>query len=699
MKRTSRRNGSTLIETLTVIVVFLVGILAMIQIFPPGLTALSRTGGGQAAAAIGRAEIQRMQGAGAALPEYIASVTYLSTPGGIIIVIDGNRLFTELMADKDPDPAPGYLDRNGDIYLNGGVDNIGSWEKTSGPNRVSRVIGESHPVTSPRQVSSSLYGSIIDMMFAPFYYFPTPAGIGEPGVLQAYGNRFSRRTGNRLRGIPSTFRTPSSTRFYFVPASLTDSGDPFPGQDQIWVSGLSVVDLRFQLSFFYDNGGSTDEYSTIVTTLLDPASLPPFAGLAGNYIVISVQELIGQVDIYGRNLYSPGNYLGVDSNSLRVQRLFSEIPVANGFNPSNPYEYKVVSSNLGSILVNPRAFQFKVRNERGQLKPLQVNLDYTVFDWRILRDEFRAPRGAPYSLKLIRPSIKSLTSPGPDGRQYTGIGLDVPVLDPSGAAVIVRDDDFVVVDLTTGGVVLGNRGPAGAGASGYYVDKTNGFITFRDVDGIVDPSVGNGLSAYMSFPTNDPLNPWTQPVFVPDIGGRALRALYLARGEWAVQPYKAASEYRVTGLLASNGLQIAECYVGASRLDGGGNPIGDPDRLYFPLADRGHKVLVGEIWYNDGSGPRVFRDQEFQIEGIQNLGGTQLSYVDLSARAPGAVFDYSRGYAVRRVRGASMTVRVLWNPTSFSLSSDPVDNFRKLEVWMRGWRRVKTDSFAVGGAK
>ncbi|MCH7904682.1 MAG: hypothetical protein IH944_08985 [Armatimonadetes bacterium] len=699
MKRTSRRHGSTLIETLTVIVVFLVGILAMIQIFPPGLTALRHTGGVQAAAAIGRAEVQRMQAKPGQLPEYIAPVTYVTTNAGSFIILDPNRPFSELMADKDPDPAPGFLDQNGDIFLNGGVDNIGSWEKISGSNRFSRVFGESHPVTSPRQVGSSLYGSIIDMMFAPFYFFPTPNGVGEPGVLQAYGNRFSRRTGNRLRGIPSTFRTPSSTRFYFVPASLTDSGDPFPGFDQIWVSGLSVIDLRFQLSFFYDSGGNTDEYSTIITVLLDPAALPPFAGMAGNYIVISVPELIGQVDIYGRNLYAPGNYLGVDANSLRVQRLFSEIPVANAFNPSNPYEYKVVSSNLGSILVNPRAFQFKVRNERGQLKPLQVNLDYTVFDWRILRDEFRAPRGAPYSLKLLRPSIKSLTSPGPDGRQHTGIGLAVPVLDPSGASVTVRDDDFVVVDLTTGAVVLGNHTSTGANESGYYVDKTNGFITFRDVDGIVDPSTGNGLSAYMSFPTNDPLFPWSAPVFVADIGGRALRALYLARGEWAVQPYKAASEYRITGLLASNGLQIAECYIGASRLDAGNVPIGDPDRLYFPLADRGHKVLVGEIWYNQGFGPRVFRDQEFQIDGIQNVGGTQLAYADLSARAPGAVFDYSRGYAVRRVRGASMTVRVLWNPASFVLGTDPEANFRRLEVWMRSWRRMKTDSFAVGGAK
>ena len=422
-----------------------------------------------------------------------------------------------------------------------------------------------------------------------------------------------------------------------------------------------------------------------------------FADSAGNYIVISVPELIGQPDIYGRSLYSPGNYLSVDVNSMRVQRLYNEIPVGNSFSPSNPYEYKVVSANLGSILVNPRAFQFKVRNERGQLKPLEVNLDYTVFDWRILRDEFRAPRGMPYSLKLIRPSVKSLTSPGPDGRLHTGIGLAIPVLDPSGASVTVRDDDFVVVDLATGGVVLGNHTSTGANESGYYVDKTNGFITFRDVDGIIDPGAGNGLSVYMSFPTNDPLSPWTDPVFVSDIGGRALRALYLARGEWAVQPYKAASEYRITGLLASNGLQIAECYIGASRLDGGGNPIGNADRLYFPLADRGHKVLIGEIWYNDGSGSRVFRDQEFQIDGIQNIGGTQLAYVNLSARAPGAVFDYSRGYAVRRVRGASMTVRVLWNPARFVLGTDPEDNFRRLEVWMRSWRRVNTDSFAVGG--
>ena len=47
--------------------------------------------------------------------------------------------------------------------------------------------------------------------------------------------------------------------------------------------------------------------------------------------------------------------------------------------------------------------------------------------------------------------------------------------------------------------------------------------------------------------------------------------------------------------------------------------------------------------------------------------------------------------------GASLTVRVLYNPAYFFLGADEVDNYRKLDLWAQHWRRHETESFVAGG--
>ena len=70
------------------------------------------------------------------------------------------------------------------------------------------------------------------------------------------------------------------------------------------------------------------------------------------------------------------------------------------FDPANPYQYKALNGNMGTLLVNPLAFDFDVRSENGMSVPLVATADYTVFDWRILRDEFRVPK-EPGEVKLV----------------------------------------------------------------------------------------------------------------------------------------------------------------------------------------------------------------------------------------------------------------------------------------------------------
>jgi hypothetical protein len=128
--------------------------------------------------------------------------------------------------------------------------------------------------------------------------------------------------------------------------------------------------------------------------------------------------------------------------------------------------------------------------------------------------------------------------------------------------------------------------------------------------------------------------------------------------------------------------------------------VGVPTRIYFPLADLGQRVNVGEIWYRDSGGfLRSLNSQNLIIDRVENVMGRDHAYAEVGPlMGAGSAFDYSQGYAVRRVRGASLTVRVLSNSAMLSLTPDPVLNYERLEVWARTWRRHETESFVLGGA-
>ena len=671
-----------------VIVVFLVGILALVQIFPPGLSALRKASASLLATSLAEAEVERLAGSSGQMPDYIGAVRHFNTGGGLVVVLDASVATRDLMPPKDPDPAPGRINIDGDVLVGGNV--LAKWPLVSGSNRISRVIGESHKVPAPRNVGAQ-FGSLVNLNFGPIYYYLRLDGVGEPGFLQVYGNEMARRHGDRRSSspIPASFGVPREWEFYFVDRDRTGPFDTklFENDDQIWVGPANAKELRVAMTFAYASPGGTQQFEMVLSVQLNPKEWPPYAAIVDNYWVISLPRLVGQLDIHGRILYNPANVLGVYRDSVRVQRLYQEIPITALFDPANPFQYKAINGSFGTILVNPAAFDFEVRTTRGQRVPLLATADYTVLDWRILRDEMRLPRAAG-DLKLVMGGIKALRVSGPDGRDTTGVGVVGPALSGAGA-LEVRSDDFVLMDVETSGIILGNMPDATHPLNGYSVNKRTGYLQIRDLD----PAVP-GVQVGVAYATGDPTAPWSAAV--EDVQGHAVRALYMAVGEWSVQVYKAASRYRVTDVVAANGLQVAECYVGGSRVD---VPTGAPPsmRLYFPMSDFGQRVVVGEIWYSFPGGlPQLMRDQDLLLDGVENLLGVDHA----SANVPlplGASFDFSMGYAVRRVRGESLTVRVLNNPAYFFLGADEVDNYRKLELWTEHWRRHETESFVAGG--
>ncbi|MBV6458018.1 MAG: hypothetical protein HONBIEJF_01140 [Fimbriimonadaceae bacterium] len=690
-----KQGGGTLVEILVVIVVFLVGVLAIVQIFPTGLNILKTTRGNTVAQNLARSESERLKGQSSLLAEEIVPVEYYNVSTGIAFVKNPRHLERNLMP-FDPSVVRG-IDSDGDV-INLTGNKIGHWAKISGANLFSRIIGEGRVVPSPRFVGANgvgIYGCLLSLQFAPIYF----ASGSNAGLLEIYGNDMVRRVGYMAGDYPRPDPNGAIGRnyqFYVVAAEDTSGDYDFVGEDQVWIPSQNLRRrYRFAYSFDYDDNGSIRQYDVILSATLDPANANDPNGFfrrVGNYWLVSLKRLVGQQDMSGRALYDPQYFLQAMLGSVRVARVYNELTSPGSFS-TDPFEYAVLSSNMGFVLVNPAAFNYYVQRPNGGKEPLVARADYTVFDWRNMRDDFRVPSIQPYQQKLLLGSLKVKGSVNVDGLNNPGLGLSVPA-----GPNVLDEPDFVLLDLETGGVILPNS---------YQVDKSTGLVTFADLDG----NPGNGLlAADIVYPTGDPNAPWQPTVTrLDDIQGRSVRAMYQGNGEWAVHVLKAASAYRLVHIGSDNDLGSAECYVGGTNV----NLLGSPRRIYFPWSDVNKKIIIDEVWYYDSRTGRVdvLQAQEYIIRAPQG-GSPDLPYIDVWEQklrdqlGSGYVetdvyFDFTNGYAVRGVRGASVTVRVLWNPTFFKVSRDPADmrdNYLALERWMRSYRRVETTTLLTRGS-
>ncbi len=684
---TNRRKmaGTSLIEVLVVIVVFLVGILAIVQVFPPGLAVLRMNRAQTLATSLARAEVQRILGQSAQLPERIVAGSFDAT--GTVFILSQ----TDPSNFNPPVTNPGNLgevDGNGQVLVSGNP--IGHWTKQSGSNKINRIIGEGRPIPQPTVVNGVL-GSRMQLMFAPLYYIYDGANGRSAGqVLSVYGNDLRRSLGSSDEFIPdSTAALYDTDAFTFVPeerATLTTNTPAgFDRKDQIWIgllqdTGTSLPifhSYRISMSFVYNDGVSDRVIEAIFTAQPDIST--SYFRQFNNYAVISIPDLLSA------STFNPLGYRGVEVGSLRVQRVFQEVPAATPFSAYDPYQYRPWNHALGMLLLNPVGATEKVRDLDGNAAPLIARVDYSVYDWRIMRDEFSVPNPVLVAsfnpnIKLLVNSVRAGSGTGPDSKPYGGIALAgdgfMQTPDLGGTS---GSQDFVLVDLETGGVVAGNSSVAN---SSYFVDKSNGTVQFKDTD----TTDGFAITGRLYVP-NGGYQGWTLSAPM-ELAGRRVRALYTASGDYATQVLKASASYNIVFPSAPAQLVAGQCYVGGS------NGWGFANRLYFPLIDSRQKVTVGEMWVAGGTSP-VIRDRDLKISGVESIGGVTVAY----AEVPGGLnFDASRNnYAVRRVNGASIKVRAFYNPDTWSLGTDAGTNFDRLRKWTERYYTTTTETFDAGG--
>ncbi|MEI7984593.1 MAG: hypothetical protein WCI55_03110 [Armatimonadota bacterium] len=656
-RKLNRFGGTTLIEILVVIVVFLVGILAIAQIFPGGIKILNKGRNNSIAIGLLRSNQELLKSRPDVLPGEVVPIRMTLVGPIYVPVEDPTWLPTEYS------PAVTAILPNGTALEAGRA-----WQLVSGANTTRRIIGETHKITAPKLLSpdgtsvTAPFGSLTLLEFGPIDHI---GGVPLPNQLSVYGRDMYRRVAKNA----TDYQGMRDYEYGVMGMNSSAAEIAFPAA----VSGTYRVSITANII----NAGS------IFTRRLNGVSVN-IAATPGGYAVVPVSDpLIG--------ILGPGdNLISVEVDSLKIAHMFTQLAPATAFDANDLFQYKVLNGRIGELLFNPKLFGKYEERAGSTRQPYVARIDYDVRDWRILHEDFRvstsAPAGLPKVLKLAIPSLRTNSVPGPDGLSAPShaaiiAGSDSPNAGMEDVFVVNNTtvpganttdaDNMLILDLATGGQLLEQY----SGAPTMKIDKSGGNITLFDIDN----NDANGLTQAIATPDGS--------IVLTNVTGRALRAFYMAREEWALQVTRSAAHYDFTYVAPA----AAQYYVG-----GTGPLNGQPTRIYFPAMDTNRKVSIGKIRYRDGGGTeRLLEGAEFQIKfrtGVDSI--TQpMPSIDLRDIDGGAVSfvqdttsPSSMAFSVGDVRGVSVISKAFYNSSGFTFSPNTTDNLtNKFGNWAKEW--------------
>jgi type II secretory pathway pseudopilin PulG len=683
------RRGASLIEVLVVIVVFLVGILAVVQIFPPGLAILRQNQMRSVAQGLADAEESRLNAPGRRIPEMIVPVTMVN---GAVTALDPQQAW----ADLTPSGGGSFeISQAGQVSIAGSP--VGPWSSVSGANHFVRVIGEGGPLPAATLTApfSGLVGSVVPLTYGPMRYTRDGGtGLGSPGDLAV-------TTGDLelVSGAPQADEPALPWRVFVDTQATVDS---FLGQTRVsdfaYVAFPSeplaqAAPIRLRYTVRHVLGAESARVD--VSAVASPAGSLALGALGymdvsadGRYWVIDLKALAADANstLFNDAPIDSTSYIQADPSSVRARTSFREVPVDAAFVSSDPLTFKVSPDEIGVLVFNPAASQLLVQSPEGELSPMEARVDYTVLDWRIVRDDIQLPAeltgvNGRTKVRLSVTSVKSRGTTDTDGSSYAGI----PVRsfrggeNPTEAPV----NDVIVFEPTTGGILVGGGG-AGT-ANSFEVDYRSGAMT-------VGRSVANSTNVIGRFAYPDLNGTYGVNYIDKPLNGLRLRVLYRPSQEMSVQFLPAPSEYRLTSTVLPTGLRPGQMAAG-----GRPNPVtavifGTPNRIYFPLSDLGLQVSIDELV----TPVDVRRGITARIGGTEVVNGVSYAFADLSQLGPGVTLSTTDAWPIRGARGVTGRVRTLWNHRQFALGNDGVANANAFEDWMRTWRRHQK-TVSLGG--
>jgi prepilin-type N-terminal cleavage/methylation domain-containing protein len=569
--------GFTLVELLVALVVLLIGIYAMMRIFPRGFSAIEVSRQRTTAAQIAEAELERWRLHPESLPDAIVATDYEGNLVAATLVNNAETLQSLLVYG---DPASYQA-----LELPKPKVNVGNLDFFARPF-----------VYNPLDVTPSQFDAALAVWDDPGMPRPSTAHPNwQPNSLYlprtVRGERIDiRGLGLTRQGIPFHLLSRAPLDVLRYEENLLDPDNPltvyvdvYDAEPWQYRPDLSPTNLE-EREFFFDFGsgflyfGPSDappaqfrefmvDYTEPVTnlrvlgfTVRVPASSTmgePALSTLVDPTTIQIHERLHALSYTEHKEYVEGNWLAW---------------------PRNAYYVDTKTTITGEIQFSP-ALQLDPRDDDIKL----VKVNYRVYDWGILVFDVEVPPGGVVRLPVRHIKGSAFSNPPRQARPqeiarnirkfYDWNGLEIAPSDPRSTWGYV-----VAVDRQTGDILVDQEGaewPTNAHERRrrFLVDYRTGLLYFN-----YDPWQVYGID-------------WS--VDTPDRSGRTYRIFCRAENDWAVQLMVAARQYA-----RSADRFPGPTPMGAEEAAGGLTYAWNTDRprqLYFPLSEAGQAVMVDYI--------------------------------------------------------------------------------------------------------
>ncbi|HZT43011.1 MAG TPA: prepilin-type N-terminal cleavage/methylation domain-containing protein [Chthonomonadaceae bacterium] len=656
-----RSRGFTLIEILVVMVILLIGILALLRLFPGGFLTIQRTAEMTNAQALVAQQLEAERKL-LALPDSVVAA-YIDSNGNIQI---------------DPTVTPDDLTDFTSANLPAGIP--AGWDPYyySNINRIRLVKGETFhiPIPTPNNVSGT-YGSIYMLQQGPVYnQFGTDSNNNPTDGISVHGASM-QRIEYQPAGGSNMMDQPDQNLVGIVNNEAQYAIDYNDGliafYPRVAPSSNQIGSRTFVITYSYyivDSTGSVFVQQPIIgpsTQItvpdVDPATIKP-----GEQPAPIWQPIFNLDGNHPNSATPPANYTQPQNEKLNtnsfahetddVSRKFRLItgqtvlpPPGNTpqFDANDPYEYAWFSAqketadpsapiwfhtNAGVLVFNPIGHNQVIQTSAGP-QPLTARVDYMTFDNHIIREDRVIPTAPPYDIKLSLPFIHTNGDIMPDNTTYNGMFRD-----PNMASA-----DLMIYNAATGeeiGEWKLNQPVIPPNEPGDYVNPNNTLnFTLNPQTGVVR------------------LN--TTSVQNANLQGATIRFFYRAQKEWGMQVQKASALYSQA---TAPPLGYNNYYIGGTDSAQDGLAW----RLYFPPCDLGKTVVLGKYTINTSNSNQpieTFTGEQFQItnDAPDTL---NLPHIDVKTAHPEAISfnDDPRAQAVSNVQGISLKSRVIWVSSS-----------------------------------
>ena len=630
----SRARASSLVEVLVVLVILLIGVFAVIRVFPLGFTFLQNSESRMRSTQLAHGMIEKVQNEAANLPNAIVYSYFTGAPGSY------TRRF---VLDEDPDDLSGDPDS--------------SYYKDI--NKFRYIVGEPAKIGLPTPTTYTA-GSIYMPKFGPIFIDST---VGDP--TNAPTNDASRKYFNLFLAVNSAPLNVSGGSSQVTPEfyrnRLAGPQSCLVDENQDGNGGAWIL--------FYPSGSErvfTIRYTKLTDNLDDEA----------NSAVAMTEEItVGAGEFVWKQIPGVGANDVILSRSEVVTREFTRLARGTAWDQEDPYQYQLISENMDQAsaqsTANPGIIAFNPIGARfgsGQ-NPFRAYVDYAALDWHIIHDDRDVPAVSagsnneiPVRTTLTR--IKSLDYINPDNTFYEGI-FQSDAINPN------ANTDILVIRLDTGAIlnfgkdVDGDGTPDFNGRPGDYGLLKAGGATQQDLDFWVNTESKTGSYATGLIYINSSLVP----------PGTPIRILYKASGDWGVALTKAMATYRETASTWPD----TWTNVSLDPLDATQDRYTDtslPDKfwkasaanvgqLYFARTELNKSVVVSFLVRSSATASwQQSQPMQVAIDTPANYGvnNVQVAYADVTKRLKGLGWDGDPDHwrVAGTIKGATAKSRVIW---------------------------------------